>query len=95
MNLKLQRDIGYGLMCFGCTLLTGFVSTSYEKKLFGFYVYILVTILLLFLAIKDAVNLKAKNSEISYKECLKLTGSLYLQILLAFYITLLVGGLRG
>lgn len=95
MGLKYQRNIGYGLMGFGVALMTGFSLSAYSQVIWFLLIVSLTGIILGFLTMKEAVNLKASNQEIPFKEAVKIAGSFFGLMFLGFLVVVLLGVIRG
>ena len=95
MSLKYQRNFGYGLLGFGISLMTGFCLSAYSQGILFLLVTSLTGIILGFLTMREAVNLKAANSEIPFKEAVRLAGSFFGLIFLGFLVVVLLGIIRG
>jgi hypothetical protein len=95
MNLKSQRNLGYGLVAFGVTILTGYSLSAYGQLILFLGIVLLMLISLMFLAMKDAVNIKAGNADIEFLDAFKVTGGLYGLVFLGFIVVILLGILKG
>lgn len=95
MSLKLQRNFGYGLLGFGVALMTGFSLSAYSQGIIFFGVVTLTGIILGFLTMREAVNLKASNAEIPFGDAVKVAGSFFGLIFLGFLVVVILGIIRG
>lgn len=95
MNLKTQRDIGLGLISFGVSLMTGFSLSAYGYWILFMGVVLITGIILGFLTLKEAVQIKAKNPQLPYTEAIKISGGFLGLIFLGFLVVVILGILRG
>lgn len=95
MGLKQQRNLGYGLLGFGVALMTGYGLSAYGQGIVFLGVVLLTGIVLAFLTMRDATNLKGTNAEITFKDAVQVIGSLYGLIFLGFVVVVLLGIIKG